>query len=310
LIWYRDADGDGFGDALNSTQACTAPLGYVSDNTDCKDDDNTVNPGAIEVCDGKDNDCNGSIDENVKNIFYRDSDGDGFGDPAISTQACTTPPGYASNNTDCNDGDNAVYPGAIEVCDGKDNDCNGSIDENVKNIFYRDSDGDGFGDPAISTQACSTPPGYVSNNTDCNDGDNAIYPGAIEVCDGKDNDCNGTVDENVKNTFYRDADGDGFGDAATSTQACTTPSGYVSNSTDCNDADNAVYPGAVEVCDGKDNDCNGALMKMQEYLLSSMPMVMVSVMLQFQHRLAQRPRVMLAITPTATMTIMQFILVP
>ncbi len=257
LTWYRDADDDGFGDANNSTQACNLPLGYVSNNSDCDDNDNTIYPAAPEICDGKDNDCNGNIDEEIKTIFYRDADGDGFGDANNSTQACTVPSGYVSNNTDCDDNDNAVYPGAPELCDGKDNDCNGNIDEEVATNFYRDADGDGFGDANNSTQACTVPSGYVSNNSDCDDNDNAVYPGAPEICDGKDNDCNGNIDEEIKTNFYRDADGDGFGNANNSTQACIVPSGYVSNNSDCDDNDNAVYPGAPEICDGKDNDCNG-----------------------------------------------------
>jgi hypothetical protein len=221
LTFYRDADGDGFGDALNSTQACAAPSGYVSDNADCNDDDNTVYPGATEVCDEKDNNCNGIIDENAQTTFYRDADGDGFGDALNSTQACAAPSGYVSDNADCNDDDNTVYPGATELCDEKDNNCNGTIDENVKTTFFRDADGDGFGDALNSKQACAESSGYVSNNTDCDDNDNTVYPGAVEVCDGKDNDCNGIIDENVKTTFFRDADGDGFGDALNSTEACS-----------------------------------------------------------------------------------------
>ena len=209
--WYRDADGDGFGDATNSTQACSVPPGYAINNTDCNDNDNTIYPGATEICDGKDNDCNGAIDENIKIIFYRDADGDGFGDASNSTDACTVPPGYAVDNTDCNDDDNSVYPGAMEICDGKDNDCNGAIDENMKISFYRDADGDGFGDASNFIQACTAPSGYAVSNTDCNDDDNSVYPGAMEICDGKDNDCNGAIDENMKISFYRDADGDGFG---------------------------------------------------------------------------------------------------
>ena len=116
------------------------------------------------------------------------------------------------SNTDCNDDDNSVYPGATEICDGKDNDCNGLVDENIKSIFYRDADGDGFGDASNSTQACTVPSGYAVDNTDCNDDDASVYPGAPEICDGKDNDCNGSTDDNTETvTFYRDADGDGHG---------------------------------------------------------------------------------------------------
>ncbi|MEO6453622.1 MAG: Ig-like domain-containing protein, partial [Ginsengibacter sp.] len=127
----------------------------------------------------------------------------------------------------------------------------------IKTTFYRDADGDGFGNAALTTQACSAPAGYVSNNTDCNDANAAVHPGATEVCNGIDDDCDGQIDEGViKTTFYRDADGDGFGNAALTTQACSVPAGYVSNNTDCNDANAAVHPGATEVVNGIDDDCD------------------------------------------------------
>ncbi len=131
------------------------------------------------------------------------------------------------------------------------------IDENGLNTYYADTDGDGYGDSSNSTQACSTPSGYVSNSTDCDDNDANNYPGNTEVCDGQDNDCDGQVDEGAGNTYYADTDGDGYGDSNNSTQACSTPSGYVSNSTDCDDNDANNYPGNTEVCDGQDNDCDG-----------------------------------------------------
>ncbi len=226
---------------------------------DCDDTDNTVYPGATEICDGKDNDCNGTIDEGVTTTYYADADGDGFGDAGVTTQDCSAPAGYVADNTDCDDTDNTVYPGAIEICDGKDNDCNGTIDEGVTTTYYADADGDGFGDAGVTTQDCSAPAGYVADNTDCDDTDNTVYPGAIEICDGKDNDCNGTIDEGVTTTYYADADGDGFGDAGVTTQDCSAPAGYVADNTDCDDTDNTVYPGATEICDGKDNNCNGSV---------------------------------------------------
>ncbi len=256
--FYRDFDNDGFGDAATTQQACTAPAGYVSNDEDCDDNDNTVYPNAPELCDGKDNDCDGTIDDGVLNTFYRDFDNDGFGDPANTQQACTAPAGYVSNDDDCDDNDNTVYPAAPELCDNKDNDCNGNIDEGVQSTFYRDFDTDGFGDAATTQQACTAPAGYVSNDDDCDDNDNTVYPNAPELCDNKDNDCDGTIDDGAGTTpYYADTDNDGFGDPSVSVTGCTIPPGYVADNTDCNDNDNTVYPNAPELCDGKDNDCDG-----------------------------------------------------
>lgn len=167
--------------------------------------------------------------------------------------------GFSVAEGDCNDNDPDVYPGATEVCNGVDDNCDNQIDEGVKSTFYRDADGDGYGAVADSTQACSAPAGYVADNTDCDDANAAIHPGAAEICNSTDDNCDSQLDEGVKSTFYRDADGDGYGTAADSTQACSAPPGYVTNNADCNDANVAIRPGAAEVCNEVDDDCDGQI---------------------------------------------------
>jgi hypothetical protein len=226
---------------------------------DCNDGDAAIHPGAAEVCNGKDDNCNGQTDEGAGTTYYQDSDGDGYGNPAVSIQACSQPAGYVTNNTDCNDADAAVHPGAAEICNGKDDNCNGQVDEGLpKNAYYMDLDGDGYGDAKYTIQSCGRPEGYVSNSSDCDDTDASVHPGAAEVCNGKDDNCNGQVDEGLpKNAYYMDLDGDGYGDAKYTIQACSQPAGYVTNNTDCDDTNAAVHPGATEVCNEKDDNCNG-----------------------------------------------------
>ena len=107
-----------------------------------------------------------------------DQDGDGY--PAAD---------------DCDDGNAAINPGATEVCDGVDNDCDGEIDEDVTTTWYQDADGDGFGDSDVTADACEKPSGYVPTGNDCDDDEAEAFPGNTEVCDGIDNDCDGEVDE-------------------------------------------------------------------------------------------------------------------
>ncbi|MBN8857500.1 MAG: T9SS type A sorting domain-containing protein [Sphingobacteriales bacterium] len=99
-----------------------------------------------------------------------------------------------------------------EICDGIDNDGDGEVDEGFdKPNWYRDEDGDGYGNPEIVVQSCTQPAGYVSDNTDKNDKDNTVYPGAPELCDGKDNDGDGEVDEDctaTSGTYYSKPAGD------------------------------------------------------------------------------------------------------
>src|SRR5215471_14102206 len=192
-IYFRDFDGDGFGNPNNTILACSQPVGYVTNSSDCDD----------------------------TKLLYADLDGDGYG--AGSPVACGV-----ADNTDCNDADNSVHAPVT---------------------YYKDNDNDGFGDPNNSTTVCqSTPPaGYVTNSSDCddtrllyadNDGDGygAGSPVACGVADNTDcNDADNSVHAPV--TYYKDNDNDGFGDPNNSTTVCqsTPPAGYVSNSTDCDD---------------------------------------------------------------------------
>ena len=257
--YYRDADADTYGNASVTTQACTQPAGYVTNSLDCNDGNASINPDAAEVCNGVDDNCNGQIDEGVLNTYYRDADNDTYGDALVSTQACTQPLGYVSNSSDCNDGNALVNPGAAEVCNLVDDNCSGQIDEGVLNTYYQDADNDTYGNPSVSIDTCSAPIAYVLDNTDCNDANVSIHPGATEVCNSEDDNCNGYIDEGVQDTFYLDFDFDTYGNASVITQACSQPPGYVSDNTDCDDINTAINPGATEICNGINDNCNGQI---------------------------------------------------
>ncbi|HNP23953.1 MAG TPA: MopE-related protein [Panacibacter sp.] len=256
-VYYLDADGDGYGSNDKFFKGCYQPFGYVIASGDCNDSDATINPGAAEICDGIDNNCNGQIDEGAQLPFYKDSDHDGYGNINNRVFSCTKPPGFVADSTDCNDNDATINPGAPEINDGKDNNCNGLTDENQQ-AFYRDADKDGYGNINQRIFAGNAPEGYVADSTDCNDLNASVYPGAAEICDGLDNNCDGNIDEGFsRQTWYKDADGDGFGNKDSIILSCAPPAGFVADNTDCNDNMASVYPGAPEICDGFDNNCNG-----------------------------------------------------
>ncbi|MBN1336037.1 MAG: putative metal-binding motif-containing protein, partial [Deltaproteobacteria bacterium] len=218
--------------------------GYPTD-VDCDDEDADVHPDADEVCDGKDNDCDEEIDEDVLNTYYRDADSDGFGDPTVTEQACTRPDGYVTINTDCDDADASSHPGGKEICDERDNDCDEEIDEGVGTLWYYDGDGDGYGDPKKGVLACECPPDHVADQTDCDDLNASVYPSAEEICDGLDNDCDVEVDEDAGWPLATDGDGDGFGEPGSTRIRCEG----VDNEWDCDDRDPSE-PVVVDVATG------------------------------------------------------------
>ncbi len=262
-VGYADADGDGFA-------ACA----------ECDDTVAAVNPAATEVCNGADDDCDGATDDADDSLdpssapsWYADADADTFGDPGANVVACVQPEGTVADATDCDDTAAAVNPAAAEVCNRIDDDCDGAVDDADPGLdttsaatWYTDADGDTYGAPDASSLACLQPDGAVSDATDCDDAVAAVNPGATEVCNGTDDDCDGAVDDadpsldtSTATAWYTDADGDTYGDAASSAVACTAPTGAVADATDCDDAAAAVNPGATEVCNRADDDCDGAV---------------------------------------------------
>jgi hypothetical protein len=252
LDFYLDGDGDGEGDLNASplTGECTAPSGYVANNTDCDDANSAVNTAAVEECDNIDNDCDSAIDDadddldsSTGDTWYTDGDSDNYGDDATAEQGCDLSSTKILIGGDCNDADGTVNPGATEIINGIDDNCDG-----ISDGLDDDSDGDG----------------ETINEGDCNDNDSSINTAATEVCDGADNNCDGVVDENTAadvSQWYTDGDTDGFpGDSFTT--ACNQPLGtyssaFQSSNRDCNDGDANISPDATETPDdGLDSNCD------------------------------------------------------
>jgi MYXO-CTERM domain-containing protein len=222
LTWYDDSDFDGYGNPNDSMNSCSQPTGYVADNSDCNDGEETTYPGADEYCDGYDNNCNGNINENsaVDALnWYQDSDLDGYGNSNTPMNSCSQPTGYVADYSDCDDQDNTIHVEAEEIWyDG--------IDQNCDEWSDFDQDGDGFDH-------------LDDNGDDCDDQDNTIHMEAEEIWyDG--------IDQNCDEWSDFDQDGDG--------QDSETYGGE-----DCDDSNLEIYTGALdEPYDGLITDCSNA----------------------------------------------------
>jgi len=269
-----DIDGDGFVPTVfeGLPTAGVAESGTLPGG-DCNDEDPAVNPDAEEDCDTPgDDDCNGSengLDALACDPFYVDIDGDGYGDDAEVECWCEAVATHtASEGGDCVDNDSSYNPGVVDTWyDAEDSDCAGDDDF--------DADGDGYFS-ALFTEETSATFRYIDGELvavdaategrlgggDCDDAEATVFPGAAEVCDGLDNDCNDLVDDEVEVllTLFEDFDGDGFGDPDVSELGCGLE-GFVVDSTDCDDGDGSIYPGAEEVCDDLDQDCDDDLVE-------------------------------------------------
>lgn len=270
-IRYLDQDGDGFGISDSKCLCQNTGLYRALVSGDCDDQDKNVNPNAKEVCsNGKDDNCDSKVDEEGAvgcQVLYADKDKDGVGDGGDKKCLCQIDGVYTTSIFgDCNDLDNTMFPGNKEICDNKDNDCNGIADDEGADgcsYYYFDGDGDGFGLANLKKCLCAAQGKYTAQKgDDCDDGDKNVNPSSKEVClNYKDDDCDGVQDEEDAVgcvTYFRDKDGDGFGDDNDKKCLCKSNEDYkITKGGDCDDNDSLVSPNSKETCNQKDDDCDG-----------------------------------------------------
>ena len=216
------------------------------DTADSYSDD--VNPGASEACDGYDTNCSvyvggGANTSAPDQTDEDDADDDQYIECTGFVAATTAQNGQSEallGDEDCNDAQDFTYPGAPELCDSIDNDCDTVVDDGL------DGDGDG-----VTT--CGPNGINGDSDDDCDDTDNTVFPAATELCDGQLNDCNGTIGAGEV-----DADGDQHSVCALDAGGWDG-SGTVTAGGDCQDSIPTINPSASEICDGYDSDCAGGL---------------------------------------------------